>query len=129
MKSIIGRTIKETFSNINDGLLKSQSEVKEITEKSGTSYTLTLQNTDDVICITSETASIVIIPENNNVPFPVKTVITIIQTGSGSVTISGNSPIVLNAYNNNLSIVGQYAAIQLIKKDINTWIVIGGTSL
>ena len=54
-----------------------------------TSFTLGILNQGGVLLTTSGSATDVIIPTNATTVFPVGTTITVVQEGSGTVTISG----------------------------------------
>jgi hypothetical protein len=88
-----------------------------------TSNAYTLQSTDkDKIILASNgsTAGTVTIPTGT---FAVGTVLTIVQTGSGQITIASSGTLLSNG--NKLKLNGQYASAQIIVTATNTFLLIG----
>ena len=68
----------------------------------------------------------VTVPKNSVVAFTTWTVITLEQTGAGTVTVAPvDGDVTINAYDG-LSTYGQYAGIQLVKVDTDVWTCIAG---
>jgi hypothetical protein len=93
------------------------------TTPSFTSNAYTLQSTDkDKIILASNgsTAATVTIPTGT---FATGTVLTIVQTGSGQITIASSGT--LNSNGNKLKLNGQFASAQIIVTATNTFLLIG----
>jgi hypothetical protein len=93
------------------------------TTPSFTSNAYTLQSTDkDKIILASNgsTAGTVTIPTGT---FATGTVLTIVQTGSGQLTIASSGT--LNSNGNKLKLNGQFASAQIIVTATNTFLLIG----
>lgn len=89
-------------------------------------YTLTLSDSGKLIDMNKATALTLTIPKNSSVAFPVGTVITVRQKGEGALTISPvDEDVVINVYNSNYKMSGQYAMAVLIKVAENTWTLEG----
>ena len=73
------------------------------------------------------TANSVAIPTNASVPFLIGTQITVIQTGAGQTSFAAVDSLttIILSKNSNKKIAARYSPATLIKKDINTWILIG----
>jgi hypothetical protein len=73
------------------------------------------------------TANSVAIPTNASVPFLIGTQITVIQTGAGQTSFAAVDSLTTTilSKNSNKKIAARYSPATLIKKDTNTWILIG----
>lgn len=95
-----------------------------VTEETGVSYTLELEDSNTVIQTNNSGANSVTIPPNSSVAFPVGISVGIVQTGAGATTvIAGSGVTILNE--NGLILNAQYAYCNLIKVATNTWIASG----
>jgi len=122
-----------TAANVRDFISVEESasafngtKVVGINPQTGTTYTLVIGDAGKYIRMNNANAITLTVPLNNSVEFPTGTVITIIQIGAGVITVGGAS-VTFNKFKG-LKTAGQYAAIQLIKVDTNTWDVIGGVA-
>ena len=84
-------------------------------------YTLASGDKDKIILASNgSTAGTVTIPTGT---FAVGTVLTIVQTGSGQITIASSGTLLSNG--NKLKLNGQYASAQIIVTATNTFLLIG----
>jgi hypothetical protein len=90
-----------------------------------TSSTLALTHRNKVIWASSSSAMVFTIPTNAVVAFPVGTQITVIRGGTGTVTFAPGGGAALFSKDTKRSIDGQYASATIVKKDSDTWIIIG----
>jgi len=69
----------------------------------------------------------VTIPTNASVPFPIGTQIAFIQIGSGQTSFAASDPntTTILSKNSNKKIAARYSPATLIKRDTNTWVLIG----
>jgi hypothetical protein len=89
------------------------------------SYTLELSDSNKAIPINNSSANNVTVPLNSSVEFPIGTVITLIQTGTGQTTIVATAGVTIQSENSKLKIKGQYAVAGLLKTDTNIWVAFG----
>lgn len=94
------------------------------TTASATSYTLVLADDGKIVEVLTATSSVLNVPLNASVAFPIGTQITLIQTGAGQVTITPASGVTINA-TPGLKTRVQWSAATLIKRATNTWVAIG----
>jgi hypothetical protein len=94
------------------------------TTTAATSYTLALTDDSKIVEINSATAVNLTVPLNSSVPFPIGTAITILQTGAGQITVVPVSGVVINS-TPGLKIRAQWAAASLIKRNTDTWVLVG----
>lgn len=95
-------------------------------------YTLVLGDQGDILLASNgATAGTITIPTNATVAFPTGTQITIIQTGSGQLTIQGAGGVTVNstgATSTAPKLRAQNSSATLIKSATNTWYVVGDIS-
>jgi hypothetical protein len=97
-------------------------------------YTLVLGDQGDILLASNgSTAGTINIPTNASVAFPTGTQITIIQTGSGQLTIQAASSGTTTVNSTGASAIApklraQNASATLIKTNTDTWYVIGDIS-
>lgn len=93
--------------------------------QAGTSYTAVLADANTYILFTSSTAVAFTIPPNASEAFPIDTVISFEQNGTGPVTLTPGSGVTLNSRGAALITAGQYAVGSIKKVAADTWTVIG----
>jgi hypothetical protein len=92
------------------------------------SYTLSATSErDSLIEVNKSSGSTITIPLNSAVAFPVGTTLDILQTGTGQVTIAGDSGVTVNA-TPGLKLRTQWSSATLFKRDTNVWVVFGDLS-
>ena len=92
--------------------------------QSGTSYTTVLADANNIIELNNSSAITLTVPLNATVAYPIGTQITLIQTGTGQVTVTPTSPATINA-NPGLKLRGQWSIATLIKRASDTWLFAG----
>lgn len=95
------------------------------TTQSGTSYTADIDDASGYIQFTNGSAIAFTIPDNSDVAFPIGTVITVEQAGTGTVTLTPDTSVTLNSRGGLLDTGGQFAVVQVKKVATDTWTVIG----
>lgn len=94
------------------------------------SYTLALSDQSKIIEMNSSSATVLTIPIDSTVNFPIGTYIVVLRTGTGSVTIEGMvgvpSGVVIN-FTPGLTLRAQWSMATLIKRAANTWVLSGDT--
>lgn len=89
-----------------------------LNDQTGVSYTLVLTDGGKTVTLSNASAVTVTIPTNTSVAFPLGTEINFVNKGAGTVTIQPTGGVTLNGGNLTLP---QFAAVQLVKLDTNTW--------
>jgi hypothetical protein len=84
-------------------------------------FTLELSDIGKYIRVNSATDVNVVVP---SLDFPIGTCISFEQVGAGTITITSANE-TLNGY---VISAGQYKTLQIVKVDITTWTVLGGTN-
>ena len=91
---------------------------------SSSSYTLSYNDINRLINISSTSPTILTVPNNSSVPFPIGTKIDILQSGTGQVSASPESGVVING-SPGLKLSEQWAAATILKLDTDSWVMIG----
>ena len=92
---------------------------------SSSPYTLdSISLRDSLIEVAAASAFTIIIPTNSAVAFPVGTSFDILQTGSGQVTIAGDSGVTVNA-TPGLKLRTEWSSCTLFKRSTDSWVVYG----
>jgi hypothetical protein len=97
--------------------------LQTVTTPTFSSNAYTLQSTDKdkiILASNSTTAGTITIPTGT---FAIGTVLTIVQTGTGQITIASSGTLQSNG--NKLKLNGQYASAQIIVTATNTFLLIG----
>lgn len=92
-------------------------------------YTMVLLDSGKTLLHTSATPHAWTIPPNSSVAYPVGTVIIVVNTGSGAVTVTRGLGVALrisgSSTDKNVSLA-QHGVATLIKVDTNSWYISGG---
>lgn len=90
-------------------------------------YTLSLGDGGKTFMMTSSSQISVSVPKNETVAYPVGTQFAFIQTGSGQIVFSAIEPTTTSilSKNQNKKTAAQYSQAILVKKDTDTWILMG----
>lgn len=99
----------------------------DINYQTGTTYTLVTEDSEKLIICDNINNITVLVPSSSSIDYLIGTVITIEQAGEGVVTILGDDEVIVNGFNG-LNTAGQYACVQIIKIDTDTWLLIGGVA-
>jgi hypothetical protein len=89
------------------------------------SYTLLLTDANKVIPVSNASANTVTVPPNSSVAFPIGSMISFIQTGSGQTDIAAGAGVTINSEGGKLKIKAQYAFAGVLKIDTDTWVAFG----
>lgn len=92
------------------------------------SYVLVLSDDGKLIQINAPSLATVTIPLDSSVDFPVGTQITFIQTGAGQISFAPSGGVTLNSNPSNGRTRGIWTSAVLIKRDANTWVLLGDLS-
>jgi len=99
----------------------------DVESVTGTSYTFVIGDTGKYKRFSNASGCSAVVPTYDSVAFEVGTVITLMQIGAGTVTVSAaaTGTTTLNAYDG-LSTYGQYAGMQIVNVSQNIWDVLAG---
>ena len=92
------------------------------------SYVLALSDDGKLIEIDAPSLATITIPLNASVEFPVGTQITFIQTGAGQISFVPSGGVTLNSNPSNGRTRGIWTSAVLIKRAVNTWVLLGDLS-
>lgn len=94
------------------------------TGPAGTGYTLVAADDGKLVELGNASAITLVVPLNSSVPFPIGAQISILQTNTGQVTVSGTGGVTVNA-NPGLKLRAQWSLATLIKRGTDTWVLVG----
>jgi hypothetical protein len=94
------------------------------------SYTTVLADAGQSVEMNSASATVLTIPPNATVAYPVGTVIEVVRLGAGSVTLTPGSGVTLRnrleaAGTTSRTLASQYSAASLRKRATNEWVLVG----
>ena len=93
-------------------------------------YILVIGDKDKILLASNgSTAGTVTVPPESSVAFVNGTVITVVQTGTGQLTLTQGAGVTINSDSSKKKLTGQYASAQLIKTGTNTWLAIGNLAV
>lgn len=97
------------------------------------SYTLVLGDAGKTIEMNSASATVLTIPPNSSVAFPVGTVIEVVRIGAGTVTITDGAGVTIPnrleaAGTTSRTLTSQYSSASLRKRATDTWVLVGDFS-
>ena len=99
--------------------------------QTGTTYTFVLADADNKLVTASNAAAQTYsIPTNATTAFPIGTQLNLIQIGAGQVTISAATPGTTTVVSTGATAASpkcraQYSAVTLVKRDTDSWYVVG----
>ena len=100
-------------------------ETIPLNTQTGTTYTLVAADAGDLVTLTNSSPITLTVPTNASVPFATGSQITIIQSGSGNVTVAGAVGVTVSSADGDLKLRTQWSAATLIKTNTNNWVLIG----
>lgn len=100
---------------------------RTINAQTGTSYTLVLGDAGAFVTMTNAAASILTVPPNSSVAYPVGTFISGAQLGAGQVTLTPGAGVTITG-TPGLKIAGQYGTFEILKTATDTWLAYGRLS-
>jgi hypothetical protein len=119
-------TVSGTLSQFNTAITDNDINPANLTlnAQTGTTYTLVLTDATKLVTLDNASPITVTVPTNTSVAFPTGSQINLVQKGVGSVTVTGDTGVTVNA-TPSLITRAQWSAATLIKIDTNTWILLG----
>lgn len=98
-----------------------------INAQTGTSYTLTLADTNKFITFSNAGPTSLTVPTHAAVAYPIGTAIKFAQIGAGQLTVVAASGVTVSA-DPGLKIATRYGGAELIKLATNNWLLVGRLS-
>jgi hypothetical protein len=92
--------------------------------QSGTTYTFVLADANLIVQGSSSSATTYTIPLNSTAAFPVGATITILQAGTGQITLVGAGGVTVNA-TPGLKLRTQWSIATITKRATDTWVMYG----
>jgi hypothetical protein len=120
-------TLSSDGVEFSDGTVQTSAGVPSISSfvYKTASYTLdSLALRDNIIEVSSSSATTITIPADADTNYPVGSSIDILQTNTGQVTIAGAGGVTVNS-TPGLKLRTQWSSATLLKRAANTWIVYG----
>jgi hypothetical protein len=91
------------------------------------SYTLVLADASKLVEISNASANNLTVPLNSSVAFPIGTQVSLLQTGAGQMTVVATGGVTINA-TPGLKLRAQWSSATLVKRNTDTWVLVGDTS-
>jgi hypothetical protein len=98
--------------------------INQAVSSGGSAYTLALSDKNNLVELANTGSATITVPTNASQAFPIGSTVTILRAGTGSVTISGASGVVLNYTPSNV-LRAVWSSAQLIKRNTDLWVLIG----
>lgn len=95
-----------------------------VNTQTGTSYTLVLGDSGDIVEMNNSSANTLTVPPNSSVAFPTGTTINVTQLGAGATTVVEGSGVTIRTPET-LILNKQYAVASLYKRGTNEWVLSG----
>ena len=88
-----------------------------------TAYTLQITDAGKVIHLSANSDTVLTIPTNTQVPFPIGTIINVYTSSASNMVVSATTGVVLRPFSNNkFKLFEQYTEISLRKRATNEWV-------
>lgn len=94
----------------------------------GTTDTLLYGDMGGVVEFQNGAATTCTVPPNASVPYPVDTIINLMQYGAGQVTVAAGAGVTIRSAGSRLKLTGQYSAASLRKRSTDEWWLFGDTT-
>ena len=99
---------------------------RTVNAQTGTTYTLVLGDTGDVVTMDNVSANTLTIPTNASVAFAIGVQIEVIMKGAGVTTVTGDTGVTVNGVSaGGATIDAQYKTVTILKVATDTWIMFG----
>jgi hypothetical protein len=98
-----------------------------INAQTGTTYTAVLADNGKLVEMNNGSSNTFTVPLNSSVAYPIGAQINILQTGLGQTTVVATGGVTINA-TPGLKLRTQWSSATLIKRDTNTWVLVGDLS-
>ena len=92
--------------------------------QTGTTYSLVTDDAGKIVEVSNTSAITLTIPTNASQPLATGANVTVLQTNTGQISITGASGVTVNA-TPGLKLRAQWSSATLIKRGTDTWVAIG----
>jgi len=99
-------------------------QLTTVNPQTGTTYTLALTDAGKAVECNNAAAISLTVPPNSTVPFPIGSVVEILQVGAGAVTIVAGAGVTVNTPSSLVS-HGQWSTLGLRKRNTDIWVLSG----
>lgn len=96
--------------------------------QTGTTYTLVLSDAGRMIDMSNTSAITLTIPNNATVAFSTNTIIDLMQSNTGQVTVAGAGAVTIRSVASKVKLTSQWSGATLIQRTANEWILMGDIS-
>jgi hypothetical protein len=98
--------------------------IVQFNQQTETEYSLQLSDKDKLVEFLNTSPVVVTVPSDTTANFPIGASVTLLQTGTGQVTIAAGSGVTVNA-TPGLNLRTQWSSATIIKRAANTWLLSG----
>jgi len=127
--TLVGKATTDTLTNktltsptINGAIINLTTNAQ-----TGTTYTSVLDDNGKIVEMNNAAANTLTVPLNATVAYPIGAQINILQTGIGQTTVVATSGVTINS-TPGLKLRAQWSSATLIKRAIDTWVLVGDLS-
>ncbi|MEO8785171.1 MAG: SGNH/GDSL hydrolase family protein, partial [Candidatus Saccharimonadales bacterium] len=118
-----GANVPDTWiSRTSDGGLATSGAVLPINAQTGTTYTFVKADAGKLVTSTNSSAQTLTIPANATTAFPIGSVITVTQAGTGTLTVTGATGVTVNGVSAGSLATSQYNTVLARKTATDTLI-------
>lgn len=89
------------------------------------SYTLVITDVNRTVEMNSASATVVTVPPNSSVAFPIGSIVEVARYGAGTVTVAAGAGVTIRSRSSLLAVGNQYGAASLRKRATDEWILVG----
>lgn len=124
-----GQVLTKNSGTDYDASFATLASTRTINAQTGTTYTLVLADAARAAFLTmaNAAASVLTVPPNSSVAFPVGSIVEGAQLGAGQVTLTPGAGVTING-TPGLKIAAQYGTFGLLKTATDTWLAFGRLS-
>jgi hypothetical protein len=90
-----------------------------------TTHALVLTDQGKLVEIDSGSNTVIIIPDNASVPFPIGAQVLLVRGGTGEMGVTGDAGVTIYSSQGYLSLNYQYSGATLVKRDTDLWYLFG----
>jgi hypothetical protein len=112
-------------SSTLSGLRWDNLRAQTISTKSGSTYTLGLEDSSEILEFTNASGCQITIPTNASVNFPVGSQITLVQAGSNPIEVVAAGGVTLNSKQGYRVSAFQWVGLVLYQREVDNWVLLG----
>jgi hypothetical protein len=112
-------------SSTLSGLRWDNLRAQTISTKSGSTYTLGLEDSSEILEFTNASGCQITIPTNASVNFPVGSQITLVQAASNPINVVAAGGVTLNSKLGYKVSAAQWVGLVLYQREVDSWVLLG----